>query len=78
MMATTPVEVNDTTYTLVLDGAGFVYSSEEIDYIFSDTEPSGTGMRINPRNQMRGMTGQKLWAKSVVFTLVDVLVSPEV
>jgi len=77
-MATTPVEVNNTTYTLVLDGAGFVYSEMEVEYLFSATQPSGKGMTLNPRNQMRGMTGQKLWAKSVVFALVDVLVSPEV
>lgn len=77
-MATTPIEVNDTTYTLVLDGAGFVYSSEEIEYLFSPTQPSTTGMKLNPRNQMRGMTGQKLWARSVLFALANVLVSPEV
>lgn len=76
-MATTTVEVNDSTYTLVLDGAGFLYSDQEIEYKDGPTQPTGKGNILNPRNQMYGMAGKKIWARSVVFALANVEVSPE-
>lgn len=62
------IAVNDTTYTEVLDGAGFCISDTEIKYAFGDTTPTDAdSFVLNPRNQINGMSGKKLWAKSVAF-----------
>ena len=77
-MATIPIEVNSSTYTQVLDGAGFVYSSHEIQYLFAETQPSGEGMTLPPKGQMDGIATQKLCAKSSGYDKVNVFASPEV
>jgi len=76
-MATTLVTVNSTTYTQVLSGAGFVYSESEIEYLFSATTPTGDGMNLSARDEMRSATGQVLWAKSVGFDTAIVFVTAE-
>ncbi|DAB41117.1 MAG TPA: hypothetical protein CFH81_02125 [Sulfurovum sp. UBA12169] len=77
-MATSKIQIHDTTYTLILDGEGFAYAEQEVEYLFADIQPTGGGMVLSPRNQMNGTTGQKLWARSVGFTSVDVFVNQEV
>ncbi len=65
--------VNNTTFTEVLDGAGFCISDAEITYEFGDTQPTGANdFTLNPRSQINGTEGKKLWAKSVVFTSAEV------
>ena len=78
-MATTEKEINTSTYTEVLDGSGFAYCDTEVEYKFTDdaSAPTGDGMVMNPRSQMTGMTGQKLWAKSTGFPAI-VMSNPEV
>lgn len=61
---TTTIEVNYDTYTEVLNGEGFVYSEDEIEYFFSLTQPTGRGFKIPPKNQVSSSADQKLWAKS--------------
>ena len=59
------VAVNNSTFTEVLDGAGFCTSDATIEYEFGATQPSGTGSFLrNPRDQMNGAAGKKLWAKA--------------
>jgi hypothetical protein len=74
-MATTLVTVNSSTYTEVLDGAGFAYSESEIEYLFSATTPTGDGMNLSAREQITGAAGQVLWARSVGFASGTVFVT---
>jgi len=67
------IEINDTTYTMVLDGAGFVTSDVENKYAFGDTEPTDADcFTRNPRDQVNGADDKKLWAKSIAYSEVDV------
>ena len=66
-MATTEILLNNSTYTEVLDGEGFVYSAQELEYQFSPLQPTGRGFRIFARNQINGALGQKLWARAISF-----------
>lgn len=77
-MVTTPIQLNSISYTLVLDGEGFVFAPQETEYLFADIEPSGAGMIIPPGSQFRGTALQKLWARSVGFATSDVFANPEV
>lgn len=65
-MATTEIEVNKSTWTLVLDGLGFVYSEDRIQYDFKATSPTTErGILLPKCSQINGASGQKLWAKAV-------------
>ena len=66
-MATVKIPVSINTWTQVLDGGGFVYSSSEIEYNFSALSPIVDGFVVPPHYQVTGATGQILWAKSVGF-----------
>ena len=66
-MATTTVAINDTTWTEVLDGAGFVICSAGALYSFHATAPTDQFF-IEGGNQVNGIAGQKLWAKSIGAT----------
>ncbi len=67
------VTVNNTAYTEVLDGSGFCISDNEIKYAFGETTPTDEdSFTLNPRNQINGTTGKKLWAKSTVFASAQV------
>jgi hypothetical protein len=67
------IEINDSTYTMVLDGAGFVTADIEVMYAFGDTEPTDDdSFTRNPREQVNGDGGTKLWAKSVAYSKVAV------
>lgn len=71
------VPVNNTTYTEVLDGAGFCISDNEIKYAFGATTPTDDDSFIlNPRSQVNSAVGKKLWAKSVVFDSASVTAVP--
>lgn len=62
------VTVNNTTFTEVLDGAGFCISEGEILYAFKATTPTNDdSFKILPNKQVNGMAGKKLWAKCLVF-----------
>ena len=63
-MATTTVTINDTTWTEVLDGEGFVLCSAGVFYSFHATAPTGSFF-VEGKNQVNGISGQKLWAKSI-------------
>jgi hypothetical protein len=64
-MATVSININSNSYTEVLTGSGFCYSHDEVQYLFSDTEPLGTvvGMTLPIRAQMNGNANQTLWGK---------------
>ena len=69
------IEINNTSYTQVLDGAGFVTSEVENKYAFTDdaTPPTDEdSFTRNPRDQVNGSNGKILWAKSIVYAKVDV------
>ena len=67
------ITVNDTSYTQVLDGAGFCISEVEMKYAFGATEPTDSdSFTLNARSQINGIDGKILWAKAVVFTSVAV------
>ena len=62
------VLINNTSFTMVLDGAGFCISDNEVKYAFGDTEPTDDdAFTLNPRSQVNSVYGKKLWAKSVNF-----------
>lgn len=63
-MATTIVTINESTWTEVLDGAGFVICSAGAHYSFHATAPAASFF-IEGGNQVNGIAGQKLWAKSI-------------
>ncbi len=64
-----PIQVNNATWTLVLEGAGYATSESTIRYASTDlvgTAPTGTGRHIVPAyGQMTGKDGLFLWAKTV-------------
>ena len=64
-----PIPVNPTTWTLVLEGAGYTTSESAIRYASTDlvgTAPVGIGRHIIPAyGQMTGKDGLYLWAKTV-------------
>jgi len=62
-MATIEVEINNTTFTQVLDGEGFAICDSEALYAFGDTSPTVAGFRVNPANQVNGKDGHILWSK---------------
>lgn len=61
------IKVNNTSYTKVLDVAGFCYSEDNIYYVFSSTQPANDkkGIMIEGCNQMGNLEGAILWAKSI-------------
>lgn len=64
-----PIEVNQSTWTLVLSGAGYATSESAIRYASTDdgvTEPTGNGRHIVPAyGQITSKGGLYLWAKTV-------------
>jgi len=73
-------DINDTTLTEVLDGAGFCYSEYEIEYYFgadAATAEAAGRILLNPRSQINGDEGKILWAKAVKFETVIVTSTPE-
>lgn len=66
-MATTTVSINDTTWTEVLNGEGFVICSASVIYSFHATAPTDS-FPVDGGNQVNGISGQKLWAKSLSGT----------
>ena len=63
-MATTTIAINDTTWTEVLDGEGFVICQAGANYSFHDTAPTDSFF-VEGGHQVNGTTGEKLWAKSI-------------
>ncbi len=66
-MATTTIGINDTTWTQVLDGDGFVICAAGVYYSFHATAPTDSFF-IDGGDQVNGTTGQILWAKSIGAT----------
>ncbi len=66
-MATTTIAINNTTWTEVLDGGGFVICSAGAYYSFHATAPTDSFF-IGGGDQINGISGQKLWAKSIGAT----------
>ncbi len=66
-MATTTIGINDTTWTQVLDGEGFVICSAGAFYSFHATAPTDKFF-VEGGNQINGAVGQVLWAKSIGLT----------
>ena len=56
------VAVNDTTWTEVLDGAGFCWSAANMQYSFTGDETET--LRIDGGNQINSIAGKILYAKS--------------
>jgi hypothetical protein len=75
-MASVKVTINDTTYTMVLDGAGYIHTRCDMEYLFSDTEPTGIGMARLTGDEVSSIAGQVMWARSTDFK-VGVVISNE-
>ena len=71
------IYVNSTTYTTVLDGAGFCISDVEMKYAFGDAPTDEDCFTLNPRSQVNGLVGKILWAKAVLHDNVAVLSETE-
>jgi len=60
------VTINNTSFTEVLDGAGFVWcDAADVVYEFGDTQPSvvvDETAKRNPRDQVNGFADKTLWA----------------
>ena len=63
-MATTTVTINNSTWTEVLDGAGFAICPAGVYYSFHATAPTASFF-VDGGDQVNGTAGQKLWAKSI-------------
>lgn len=66
-MATSTIGINDTTWTEVLDGEGFVICSAGVLYSFHATAPTDSFF-VEGGSQVNGASGQILWAKSISAT----------
>lgn len=66
-MATTSVSINNSTWTQVLDGAGFAICQAGVYYSFHATAPTAQFF-VDGGNQVNGTAGQILWAKSISAT----------
>jgi len=58
------INTNNVSWTQVLSGAGFVISKQKIRYNF-DTQLDTDSFIILPNNQVNGLDGKILYAKSV-------------
>ncbi len=63
-MATTTITIDETTWTEVLDGEGFVICAAGVHYSFHATAPTDSFF-VRGSGQVNGIFGQKLWAKSI-------------
>lgn len=58
------ISTNKDTWTEVLNGAGFVISGKKTSYVF-DTSLDADAFTVNPNNQVNGVVGRILYAKSL-------------
>ena len=62
------ITINNSTWTQVLDGAGFCISSAETEYAFDDVADAFT---ISATEQINGLDGKILWAKAIAYESME-------
>lgn len=75
-MATTSIQINDTTWTEVLDGEGFVVAPAHVQYSFNSTDAITDFFQVPKKEPVHGTDGQKLYARSN-FGYIYVASSPK-
>ena len=75
-MATAYVEINNTTWTQVLDGEGFAICGVPVQYAFNTTATITEFFTADAGVQVNSASGQILYAKSPLQDTLKVAVSP--
>ena len=66
------ITINNSTWTQVLDGAGFCISSAETEYAFNDVTPTvADAFTISATEQINGLDGKILWAKAIAYESME-------